>query len=82
MQLTDADEEEFISLDHDTVVEAMFSEWGKKFKIHSMKLKLASQTTIIERKTYNLLEWLGDVGGLYDALKIIGSAIVAPISAL
>ena len=24
------------------------------------------------------MEWLGDIGGLYDALVIVGSAIVAP----
>ena len=59
----------------------MNNRWGEDFKIHGMNLKLSSQVNIIERKTYNLLELLGDVGGLYDALMIIGSALVAPVSA-
>lgn len=35
---------------------------------------------IINRQTYSLLEWLGDVGGLFDALHIIGSLIIGPLS--
>ena len=35
----------------------------------------------IERKTYSGLEWLGDVGGLFDALVLIGSFLVGPITA-
>ena len=26
------------------------------------------------------MEWLGDIGGLYDALRLIGMVIVAPYS--
>ena len=37
-----------------------------------------SQTTI-ERKTYSILELLGDVGGLLDGLKLIGGFLVTPI---
>ena len=36
----------------------------------------------MERATYSALDWLGDVGGLFDGLKIIASLLVAPISAL
>ena len=28
-----------------------------------------------------MLEWLGDLGGLYDALKVIGGLLVAPFAA-
>ena len=34
---------------------------------------------IINRETYSLLDWLGDLGGLVDALYIICMAIVSPI---
>ena len=34
----------------------------------------------IERKTYSGLEWLGDVGGLFDALVLIGRFLVGPIT--
>ena len=35
---------------------------------------------LYSRAVYTLLDLLGDVGGLIDALKIIGSLIVALIS--
>ena len=41
----------------------------------------SSSFTTIERKTYSLLEWLGDVGGLFDGISIIASSIVSSFSA-
>ena len=35
---------------------------------------------VIERQTYSVLEWLGDIGGLYDALRLIGLLIITPFS--
>lgn len=35
---------------------------------------------VTERQSYSFLEWLGDIGGLYDALKLIGMFIVAPFT--
>ena len=35
---------------------------------------------VIERQTYSFLDWLGDIGGLYDALRIIGLFMVVPFS--
>ena len=35
---------------------------------------------MIERQTYNILEWLGDVGGLYDMLRLIGRLLVNPFA--
>ena len=34
-----------------------------------------------ERQTYSLLEWLGDVGGLFDGLGVIARWIIGPFSA-
>ena len=36
---------------------------------------------MIERSTYSALEWLGDVGGLSDALWGIGTVFLGPITA-
>jgi len=33
------------------------------------------------RKTYGLLDWLGDIGGLLDGLFFIGEILVAGFSA-
>ena len=35
---------------------------------------------MIERQTYSLLELMGDVGGLFDCLIIIGKFLVLPIA--
>ena len=43
-----------------------------------MYLNLDSEVT--ERESYSLLEWLGDIGGLLDALRYIGGFLVAPIA--
>ena len=31
------------------------------------------------RQTYSLLDWLGDLGGLFDALRYIGLILVEPV---
>ena len=36
----------------------------------------------IERKTYSALEWLGDVGGLFDGLQMLAYALIYPVSSL
>ena len=33
---------------------------------------------VTERQTYNLLEYLGDIGGLFDALRYMGIFILGP----
>ena len=32
------------------------------------------------RQTYSVLDFLGDLGGLLDALRLIGEAFIAPFS--
>lgn len=51
-----------------------------KYKFSSIQLQLTAEQTVIERSTYNGLEYLGDVGGLFDGLLMIGGAIIFPIS--
>ena len=36
--------------------------------------------TVIERQTYSLLELLGDVGGLFDAFRLLGGLLVQPLA--
>lgn len=51
-----------------------------KYKFSSLVMYLDQDVTSFERKTYSSLEWLGDIGGLFDAMRIIGQAIVAPVA--
>ena len=34
----------------------------------------------IERSSYSALDWLGDVGGLYDGLKLIAEYLIGPVA--
>ena len=50
------------------------------YKFSSLVFEIDSDVTSFERKTYSSLDWLGDIGGLFDAMRIIGQVIVAPIA--
>ena len=51
-------------------------------KYASFNIYLNKEKKTWSRKTYSVLELLGDLGGLYDALKLIFAAIVAPFAYL
>ena len=50
------------------------------YKIVSSYITLTMGQTQIERQTYSFLEWLGDIGGLFDALRLIGIILMAPFA--
>ena len=52
------------------------------YKITSLWIELSQSKTIIERSTYDVLEWLGDIGGLFDAFRWIGFFIISPIASM
>lgn len=47
-----------------------------KFKFTSMEIKMSLDLVTWGRQTYNLLDWLGDLGGLFDALRYIAETLV------
>ena len=51
------------------------------YKFNGVTFERSSQVTIYERQTYNMLELLGDVGGLFDGLKQIFEFLLTPIAA-
>ena len=52
-----------------------------EYKITSAWISLSMDQIVVERQTYSILEWLGDVGGLFDMLRLIAGSLVAPLSA-
>ena len=50
------------------------------YKFGSIQLELSLHEAKIERQTYSFLEWLGDIGGLFDALRYIGLFFVSPVA--
>ena len=45
-----------------------------------MELYLNKSQNKISRQTYSFLDWLGDLGGLLEALLIIGHLFVGPVA--
>ena len=35
---------------------------------------------MINRKTYSILDWVGDIGGLLDGLYLIGCILISPVA--
>jgi len=50
------------------------------WKITSATVLLNPDVLSYERQTYSLLDWVGDIGGLYDGLRLLGSFIIAPFA--
>ena len=50
------------------------------YKLTSLWLEQGPTKRIVERQTYNFLEWLGDVGGLFDGLLMILSVLMQPFA--
>ena len=50
------------------------------YKFVSVELNLDQQKLVIMRETYDVLSWLGDVGGLTDCLLLIGKIILKPFT--
>ena len=42
--------------------------------------ELSQKQTTYERQTYSLLEWLGDVGGLFDGLRLLVQLFLVPLA--
>ena len=70
-----------------TILPTKFSVWPTKedpviYKLNSFWIELNQELTVIERATYNLLDLMGDIGGLYDGLFLLIKGIIRPIAAL
>ena len=63
----------------------MYNVWPTKdapvvYKFNSIWMELRQYKIVIDRQTYSLLEWLGDVGGLYDGLDIMFRFLLGPFA--
>ena len=51
-----------------------------QYKFLSVEINVSPDLMLWERQTYSLLDFLGDLGGLYDALFLIVKVFVSPLS--
>ena len=52
----------------------------KKYKFTSLEVNLSLDKLVVNRETYSLLDWLGDLGGLFDAIRFMCRFIIYPVS--
>ena len=51
---------------------------GGRYKYVSMELNFSQDLHVTTRQTYSLLDWLGDIGGLLDALRYTVQLLMLP----
>lgn len=54
---------------------------SKLYKLASIWLEQGLSERIVERSTYSFLDWVGNVGGLFNGLRISFSLLLTPITA-
>ena len=54
---------------------------SKKYKYVGIEINFHLDQKVVTRQTYSILDWLGDLGGLYDAIYYIFYILLKPISA-
>ena len=78
---------ESLFYEHAGLPKSITSSWDKfptesnpksLYKFFSMELISSLNLKQINRQTYSILDWMGDCGGLFDALLIIGQIFVQP----
>ena len=50
------------------------------YKFNSLLINLLQESTTYERTTYSFLDWLGDVGGLIDGLRLVVCLFIGPVT--
>ena len=72
IQLGQTKTSEFYAVSFSEVWPSAHNQYPDKFKFISVHLYLGVNKLVSNRATYDILKWLGDAGGLVDALRIIG----------
>jgi len=56
--------------------------WDSRWKVTGIEMSFSSDLAHFNRDTYTFLGFLGDMGGLYDALAFIGYFMINKVSIL
>ena len=80
MQYGQSTEQDFFALDFLPLMASPMTDWSSQYQFASIFLQLGQDLQVTERSTYSVLDLLGDVGGLFDALRIMGSFLVLPFA--
>ena len=53
-----------------------YTSYPNKYKFIGLTISVEDSRNLISRETYSLLEFLGDIGGLYEFLYLFSYAVV------
>ena len=87
VQLGAIDEVEYEKFSFADAQPSIYREWptetngNRIYKLASLWIEFGQSLTETERQTYSMLDLLGDIGGLFEALRYIGGMIMAPFTA-
>ena len=59
-----------------------WNDYPTRYKFIGVEILLNFDLNAYSRNTYSLLQWFGDLGGLEQALKLIGSLLVSRLASL
>ena len=87
LQLGQFDEVQFFHTTFKETVSSLHNTWptieaNGLFKFDSFYFELSSSMFQYERQTYSALEFVGDIGGLYDGLNQLSRMLLAPIATI
>ena len=86
MQLGEVIERDFTKISIEKAERSAVRTWPTKenptasYLFGSIWLEFDSNLYVTERQTYSLLEMLGDVGGLFDMMNLLGRVLILPIA--
>ena len=80
LQLGQQEEYEFYQFTMDQPTPSSWTHFPTRYKFLSFEMNMHRDRIKLNRQTYSLLDWLGDLGGLTDALYIIFSILVTTFS--
>ena len=68
---------EFFSWDLGEIEPSAMTDFPSNYKFTSVEIWMDHDLSFHNRESYNFLDFCGDIGGLFDALFLFGTAITA-----
>ena len=70
---------DYLSFEVDRLSSSAWLDFPKYYKYTGLELSLSFDQQVTQRETYDFLEYIGDLGGLFEGLTKIFTMILAPI---
>lgn len=74
------DEYDYIEMDLRTPKPSMYDDWPANYKFTGIELWYGTDLKKRTRQNYSLQQWLAEVGGLFNALRLIAMALAYPMA--